>query len=88
MGVGGCWWVLVGVGGYWRVLAGVGGCSWVFLGVLVGFGCLNEAKNLKRKEAKNYCFCFAKRCEKEAKRFLFRFVLLQSEKKISENGTP
>ena len=42
----------------------------------------NEAKKLKRNEAKNYCFCFAKRSEKEAKRFLFRFVSLQSEKKI------
>ena len=41
----------------------------------------NEAKKLKRKEAKNYCFCFAKRSEKEAKRFLFRFVSLRSEKK-------
>ena len=41
----------------------------------------NEAKKLKRKEAKNYCFCFAKRSEKGAKRFLFRFVSLRSEKK-------
>ena len=52
----------------------------------------NEAKKLKRKEAKNYCFCFAKRSEKEAKLFLFRFVSLRfaslRKKNISENGTP
>ena len=33
-----------------------------------------------REEAKNNLFSFTKRSEKEAKRFLFRFVLLQSEK--------
>ena len=40
----------------------------------------NEAK--KRKEAKNYVVCFAKRIEKTAKRFPFRFISLRSKKKI------
>ena len=40
----------------------------------------NEAKKLKRKEAKKSFISFAKRSEKEAKRFLFCFVSLPSEK--------
>ena len=33
----------------------------------------NEVKKLKRNGAKNLVFSFAKRSEKEAERFLFRF---------------
>ena len=45
----------------------------------------SEKIEAKRKEANNLFISFAKRSEKEAKRFLFRF---EAKQIISENGTP
>ena len=45
----------------------------------------SEKIEAKRKEANNLFISFAKRSEKEAKRFLFRFEAKQIR---SENGTP